>query len=436
MPKAKKKSFRSNKFQEDRSGVLPPPIEFTPSTWFKKEDDEGVMSFKLRSNPTEKNSPQYEMQAKIFATGSVEQYIWWKRDLYKVITGQNITRAQDKFTMARRLLHGDALAAFENFAMNKDETKNEDFEATMRELAKHIFPKNALANQKAWLRCSKRARKDNETLTRRWVARIQEINMMLPEFPPDFDDTQKMRSEDVLEVLEYGIPQKWKAKMVETGFVPADHQPTEFVEFCERMESSEQMLGLNVNKTAQKQEQKGSKPKDEPEGADRNNSNSSKTSVKTPKARNTPQKRCKSFVESGGTDGCGYHINTTTHRSNECKVLMAQAASMRGQAEAAFKGGNKKNGNQKKSGGDFHALMAQADSVIKKLAKGIKKRKPKANKKRKRDESDSDDESSKNFDSDNFHLDLEENSLKGGDSVADLSELDWGSDNGDNGKDE
>jgi hypothetical protein len=109
---------------------------------------------------------------------------------------------------------------------------------------------------------------------------------------------------------------------------------------------------------------------------------------------------------------------------------------MRGQAEAAFKGGNKKNGNQKKSGGDFHALMAQADSVIKKLAKGIKKRKPKANKKRKRDESDSDDESSKNFDSDNFHLDLEENSLKGGDSVADLSELDWGSDNGDNGKDE
>jgi hypothetical protein len=152
--------------------------------------------------------------------------------------------------MARRLLHGDALAIFENSTMDKDETKNEDFKAMMRELTKHIFLKNALANQKAWLRHSQKACKSSEMLTRCWVARIQEINMMLPEFPPDFDDTPKMRSEDVTEVLEYGIPQKWKTKMVETGFVPADHHPTEFVEFCERLESSEQMLGLMNNKTA------------------------------------------------------------------------------------------------------------------------------------------------------------------------------------------
>jgi hypothetical protein len=261
--------------------------------------------------------------------------------------------------------------------------------------------------------------------------------MMLPEFPPDFDSTQMMRSEDVIEVLEYGIPHKWKAKMVETGFVPADHQPPEFVEFCERLESSEQMLGLTINKTAQRQEQKGSKPKVEPDGDDNNSDPSKNAGAKASKWRNKKsQKRIQSFVESGGTDGCGYHINAKNHRSNECKVLMAQAASMRGQAEAAFKGNAKRNGNQKKSSGDYHTLMAQADSVIKKLAKSIKKRKPKANKKGKRDDSDSDDESSKNFDPDSFHLDLEENSLKGDDSDADLSEIDWSSDNGKTGEDE
>ena len=74
--------------------------------------------------------------------------------------------------------------------------------------------------------------------------------------------------------------------------------------------------------------------------------------------------------------------------------------------------------------------MAQADSVIKKLANCIKKQKPKANKKRKRDDSDSDDESSKNFDPDSFHLNLEENSLNGDDSNVDLNDIDWGSDNG------
>jgi hypothetical protein len=61
MPKAKKVTFHSNKFQEDRSGILPLPIGFTPSPWYKKEDNEGVMSFKLRLNPTDKNSLQYEM---------------------------------------------------------------------------------------------------------------------------------------------------------------------------------------------------------------------------------------------------------------------------------------------------------------------------------------------------------------------------------------
>jgi hypothetical protein len=436
MPKSKKVTFRSNKFQGDPSGVLPPPIGFTPSPWYKKEGDDGVMSFKLRSNPTEKNSPEYEMQAKIFATGSVEQYIWWKRDLYKILAGQHVTRAQDKFTMARRLLHGDALSVFEAHAIGKDETKNEDFETVMRGLATHVFPKNALANQKAWLRRSKQARKTSDLLTRRWVARIQEINMMLPDFPPDFDNTQMMRPEDVTEVLEFGIPHKWKAKMVETGFVPADHQPTEFVEFCERLESSEQMLGLTINKTA-KQEQKGSKPKVEPDGADTNSDPSKNAGAKTSKWRNNKkQKRIKSFVESDGADGCGYHINTTTHRSNECKVLMAQAASMRGQSEAAFKGGTKRNGNQKKRDGDFHTLMAQADNVIKKLAKRIKQQKPKANKKRKRDDSDSDDESSKNLDPDSFHLDLEEISLNSNDSDVALDDVDWGDDNGDNVNDE
>jgi Zn-dependent peptidase ImmA (M78 family) len=82
----------------------------------------------------------------------VEQYIWWKRDLYKIIVGQNITRAQDKFTMAHRLLHGDALAIFGASTIGKDETKDDDFEMVMRGLAAHVFPKNALATQKAWLR--------------------------------------------------------------------------------------------------------------------------------------------------------------------------------------------------------------------------------------------------------------------------------------------
>ena len=142
--------------------MIPPPIGFSPSTWFKKDDDESVMSFKLRSTPSNKKSPVYDMQAKSFATGTVEQFILWKRDLYKIIEGQDIQNPKDKFTMAQRLLHGDALAVFNQAAMTKDQTDPEDFEKTIRELAAHIFPKNALALQKSWLHRSKNARRTND----------------------------------------------------------------------------------------------------------------------------------------------------------------------------------------------------------------------------------------------------------------------------------
>jgi hypothetical protein len=248
---------------------------------------------------------------------------------------------------------------------------------------------------------------------------------MLPDFPPDFDESQKLRSEDLIDILEYGIPNKWKAKMVEAGFVPADHSPTEFVEFCERLESAEQMLGLtNVNKTAKKQEQQGSTPKDQPEGTE-THSGSSKQNAKMPQQRKNTQKHCQSFVESKGKDGCGYHIHSETHTSNECKVLMAQALSMRGQAEAQSNQRQKNSGNRGKSGGEIHSLMAKVKKVSKKLEKLSKSRNSKNNSKRAREDSDSDQESDKNFDSDNFHLDLEQTSINDDGLDSDWSEIDW-----------
>jgi hypothetical protein len=389
--------------------------------WHKNEGEDHVMSFKLRSNPTDKNSPVYELMAKSFATGSVEQFIQWKRDLLKIITGQNITRVIDKFTMAKRLLHGDALAVFEANASSMDLIEDEDFEVALAELAMHVFPKNALTNQKSWLRRSADARKVSGTLTRQWVARLREINLMLPEFPPDFDDSQKLRPEDVSDILEYGIPTKWKAKMVESGFIPADHSPTEFVEFCERLESAEQMLGLTtLNKTVKIQEQQGSTPKEGPDGTEIH-SGSFKKNAKTPQKRNETQKRCQSFAASDGKDGCGYHIHSETHTSNQCKVLMAQAKSMRGQAEAQSTHQQKNRGKSQKNGGDLHAIMAQMQKMNKKLEKHIKTQKPKSNKKRSHEDSDSEHESDKNFDTDAFHLDLDENSI----NADDLSEIDW-----------
>ena len=109
----KKKTFHSCKFKIQMPGVIPPPINMMRATWTKNNDDDLVITFKLRSNPTKKNSQEYKLKAKSFSSGSVEQFIMWKKDLMSVLVGQNVTRPQDKFAMARRLVHSDACAVFE-----------------------------------------------------------------------------------------------------------------------------------------------------------------------------------------------------------------------------------------------------------------------------------------------------------------------------------
>jgi hypothetical protein len=347
----------------------------------------------------------------------------------KIIAGQNITKVSDKFTMAKRLLHGDALAVFETVASAMEQIENLEFDLALQELALHVFPKNALTNQKSWLRRSSDARKVPSILTRQWVARLREINLMLPEFPPDFDEAQKLRPEDVTDILEYGIPHKWKAKMVEMGFRPADHTPAEFVEFCERLESAEQMLGLtSFDKTTKTSEQKGSMPKEAPNGSEKN-TGSVMSNAKTPQKRKNEHKRCQSFVESKGKDGCGYHIHSQTHTSNECKVLMAQASSMRGQAEAQFNKYKKNGGKSQKNNGNLHTIMAQVQKMNEKLEKHLKKQTPKTNKKCSRKEVDSDEESDNNFDPDAFCLDLEQESLNNSFNEDDVSDIVWEEDN-------
>jgi hypothetical protein len=100
----------------NRVNTIPPPILFKRSLWNKDAEGADTSTFKLRSNPSDKDSQLYELRARSFAAGTVEQYILWKRDLDKIIKGQNMTRPKDKFEMARRVLYGDTLAVIDKEA--------------------------------------------------------------------------------------------------------------------------------------------------------------------------------------------------------------------------------------------------------------------------------------------------------------------------------
>ena len=42
--------------------------------------------------------------------------------------------------------------------------------------------------------------------------------------------------------MEFGIPRSWQRKMIEHDFDSVDATVTEFVDFCERMETIEQVV--------------------------------------------------------------------------------------------------------------------------------------------------------------------------------------------------
>ena len=94
--------------------VIPPiPLE-RPA---KKDLQLGeYQTYKLCNNPTEENSAVYKLSVPYFWTGTCKEWLLFWRNLNKVITGQNVTGDPGRFTVARRLLEGDALTAFNNVA--------------------------------------------------------------------------------------------------------------------------------------------------------------------------------------------------------------------------------------------------------------------------------------------------------------------------------
>jgi hypothetical protein len=328
--------------------------------------------------------------------------------------------------MARRVLYGDALAVFDEEALTLVQEDEESFKKSLEALAHHVFPKNALSSQKAWLRRSDDVKKKPNMSTRTWMARLQEINQMLSEFPPTFSKTQRISDEDFVEVIEYGIPYSWRAKMAEQGFVPVNHTLTEIVEFCNKMEYAEEMTGINNSQNNQNNRKTGQHA--EADSASGDTLTGAILHAKAPQGVSKKRReRHTNFAESNGSDGCALHLKATDHTTGECRVLLGQAKKMRAvwdaqprektfQRQKVYNNDKQHGGNQnKKYNGDFHTLMEKIEQVEESVQKALRQQKTTTGKRKTRDETpeeNEDEETNGNFNSqDNFVCELDQLSI-------------------------
>ena len=56
-----------------------------------------------------------------------------------------------------------------------------------------------------------------------------------------FNATQKIDEDEIVDILQFGTPNKWQSEMVHLGFDPAVANSQELVEFCERLEFDEDL---------------------------------------------------------------------------------------------------------------------------------------------------------------------------------------------------
>ncbi len=322
------------------------------------------ITLKLRSTPAEAASTTYDLPLPYFGSGTPEEWLRFKRNLYKVIVGQNLTTGPLKYTVTRRVLEGDALAAFDASAEILGNETNDNFVLALAALTEHIFPARALQTQKRYMR--RYLRKPADVSIREHVARVIEINKLIEQFPPmrEGGNAVALPDDELLDLLEFGCPNSWQKAMLLQDFDPVDHTVQEFVRFCERLESTEDKPIPKKKNTEKVQDEK-------------------KTQHKQKRKRQQGDARRES---SGKGTNCLLHGSDCGHGTDDCYSLKAQAKRMKNTYDAQAP--DKKQGYKKKQ--EMHALIAEA--VEQAMNKPSKKTDKKTTKKRVRVSESSDEE--------------------------------------------
>jgi hypothetical protein len=134
------------------------------------------------------------------------------------------------------------------------------FEACLEAVPATVFLYQAASNQRRFLH--RVLRKKADVTIKQFVDQVLELNNYLARFPPTVvggPAPDILWDKDVIELLEFGVPNSWRNQMTMQGFiVPKQHMVQEFVEVCQRYEQVDLCDGT-ANNHASKSHSNGKK---------------------------------------------------------------------------------------------------------------------------------------------------------------------------------
>jgi hypothetical protein len=188
----------------------------------------------------------YKKNIRIFDDGTPYQWILFRRELEEIWRQNTVTSASDRVALISAILKNESLTAFEVALedVKKDEdtgtvataTTLEHVNAALAAVATTIFPHRALEIQKRWM--NRGMKKPYDLPTRRTAAAIARLNNCLPIFPEGSEET-KFSDDELVGLLEWSLPLKWRQKFDLDNFVPSKHTLEELISRCEAIERNE-----------------------------------------------------------------------------------------------------------------------------------------------------------------------------------------------------
>ena len=324
------------------------------------------ISFELRSNPTEIDSPRYKKQVRVlYGNEDTRTVIFWIRETQSIVEGLNLTTYAQQYSVIKTLVRDTAYANFEQSVLDRSTVRyNEALEAAVSDAAKQVvrdntasgyhhveditpamyfvakstMPKKILQRVKRELRRS--CRKPAGMKVRDYVSHICRINdQELPMIVP-FSMANSLSDDEILDIVLYGTPRSWQAEMDRQGFDPLDNTLKDVMEFLERMESAEVFEAKSTR-------------------VDKGKENKSSSSKKS---------KSNSSYDRGGKKHCMLHGDNNTHNTAECLKLKAEAARLKGDGASKNNTWTKKAQDHKdKTRRDLNAIVQKA------IKKGVRK---------------------------------------------------------------
>eukprot|EP00957_Ditylum_brightwellii_P164606 12532911-Ditylum_brightwellii.AAC.1 len=135
------------------------------------------------------------------------------------------------YTLVQDLPRGDAQMVFNNKqAMFKEQTMD-NLKHCLNARTVYVFLNKTYKLQK-WYTLYM-THKPRHMSAHKWIARVTKLNNYLTEFPMlTRVEAKKMDQEEILEVLENGIPTSWKFQIDKKGFNASSSTVKEFTKMC------------------------------------------------------------------------------------------------------------------------------------------------------------------------------------------------------------